>query len=109
MVRFSGMAYSSVLRNPGRCKLRARKRLPAAEALPLLGGLAITHQPVLAELGRGGAGVVGEDAQQRADGKALEVDRAAAAPRDDAMLLVGVGDDEVVDRPAPHVANHSIA
>ena len=35
--------------------------------------------------------------------------RAAAAARDDAVLLVGVGDDQVGDRPPVEVADHAVA
>src|SRR5437867_7322434 len=88
---------------------QGRGESPAAEALPDLHGAALAQHLVFGVLGRSGAGVIGEDAHERADGEAREVDRAAAAPRDDAVLLVGVGDDQVLDRLARGIADDAIA
>jgi hypothetical protein len=60
-------------------------------------------------LRRGGAGMVRQDPQQRADGKARDIDRPAASIGDDAMLLVGADDDEVAERPSALVAGQAVA
>src|SRR6185437_126229 len=86
-----------------------RQSLPAAEALPDFGGAAFTQHLVLGELRCGGARVVGQHAQARADGEAREVDRAAIATRDDAVLLVRVGDDHRLHRAARRVAHEPVA
>src|SRR5690349_5143664 len=91
-----------------RKKLRMRQKLPAAEALPRAVDGAAAEHAILRVLRGSCACMIGQHAQQSADRELAEVDRSATAARDDAVLLVGVDDDEVVDRRAALVADHAI-
>src|SRR6185295_11529682 len=82
-------------------------RLPSPEALPERGDFASAiHHVVALVLRARRAGVVGQDAQPRADRQVWR--RAAAAPRDDAMLLVAFRHDQAGDRPSVEVADHAV-
>ena len=55
------------------------------------------------------AGVVRQDAELRADGQVRRGARGAGTQGDDAMLLVGRGDEQVGDHPALDIADDSVA
>ena len=60
-------------------------------------------------LGRRRTRVIGQNAQQRADRKAQRIDRPCVASRDDAVLLIGRDDDEiVVECPPAHIAHEAV-
>src|SRR5258706_6882289 len=82
---------------------------PAVHALPAADAFAPRKHLVAFELRGGRARMVGKDAHDRPDGEALEVDRPPAAARDDAVLLVGVGDDQILDRLAVEPAHDAVA
>src|SRR5688572_29639624 len=106
--RLARRARSTVAFSGIRTSFR-RFDLPAAETLPDLDGLAVAKHLVLGMLRGRGAGVVRQDAHERAHRVALEVDRTPAAAGDDPVLLVGIHDDEVLDRVAVRVADQPIA
>ena len=76
------------------CNPRARS--PAAESLPRRDRRVVAQHVVFGVLCRRRARVIRQEAQARAHRIAREVDRSAIAARDDAVLLVGIDDDEVV-------------
>src|SRR4051812_2613024 len=81
---------------------------PAVEAIPHVERAIVAQDAILAVLRGSGAGMVGQDAQARADREAREIDRTTVATRDDPMLLVHLAQDHV-EGPALHVANQAIA
>src|SRR5260221_7408639 len=97
-------AREKYLRSNGK-KCRAS---PAPEPLPGVCHLAAAKDLVLPMLRGSRAGMVGQDAKPRADREALEVDRAPVAARDNAVLLVRLGDDQVGDRLAGGIADHAV-
>src|SRR4051812_12718855 len=79
------------------------KQSPAVETFPDLQRAVVAQHLVLVVLRGRGARVVGQDSQARADGEASEVDGTAVAAHHDAVLLVRLRDDQVVERLAAQV------
>ena len=76
--------------------------LPAVDARPDRADAAFAVEDVVAVVLRArGAGMVGQDAQRACRPAARAASPRAAPQRDDAVLLVGIGDDEVSGRAAP--------
>src|SRR5688500_17767856 len=83
--------------------------LPAAEARPRSFYYGLVRDHVVVRMLCGGrARVIRQDAKERADRKAAELDRSAVALGDDAVLLVRFGYDEVVDRPSSQIAYETV-
>src|SRR5205085_8890776 len=84
---------------------------PAAEPAPLADLPATIDQMIAAMLRAGGAGMVGQEAQQASDRKArrdVPIGRAIVAA-DDAVPLIGGGGGIAVDHVALQVADRAIA
>src|SRR5262245_10321599 len=84
---------------------------PAIETPPCLHATLRADRVIIRELCAGGAGVVGQDAQQSAHREAFDdvpLDPAVAA-RDDPVLLVCARKQEAIDRLAVDVAHKAVA
>src|SRR4051794_38713442 len=84
---------------------------PAIETSPLVDRAAGRDRRIVAELRGSRTGVIGQDAQPAAEREALHdiaLD-AAAGPRHDAVILIGVAHDEAVERAAFQVADGAVA
>src|SRR5258705_8264819 len=93
----------AIARGPGsagyrRPVVRARSRLsPSSKPWPvsLHARRAFVHDHIAFVLRRGGAGVIGQYPQLAADGYIRHGPGASRSPRDDAVLLIGFGDDQI--------------